>query len=202
MHAAASYGHTHVLDYLIHHGISDSSSQPASLHHGNTIGGDVNVTDEDGDTPLYTVENVETARYLVEHGAIVDRRNNDHISPAEHLADDFPLVATYLQSLGPAIASVPPSLPPPAQLSEHQQEAASEQLTSELMLQVQDIMQRAEAEGRDPEEELRRVVGRTVLEGMLAGYGLADQQNDRRSELEDTGATDSKRRRLDDDGAP
>ncbi|TFY65048.1 hypothetical protein EVG20_g5733 [Dentipellis fragilis] len=178
----------------------NSSSQPASLHHGNTIGGDVNVTDEDGDTPLYTVENVETARYLVEHGATVDRRNNDHISPAEHLADDFPLVATYLQSLGPAIASLPP--PPPAQLSEHQQEAASEQLTSALILQVQDIMQRAEAEGRDTEEELRQVVGRTVLEGMLASYGLADQQDDRRSEHEDTGASDSKRRRLDDDGAP
>lgn len=39
----------------------------------------MNTTDDDGDTPLYTVENVETARYLVEHGATVDRRNNEGI---------------------------------------------------------------------------------------------------------------------------
>ena len=37
----------------------------------------MNVTDEDGDTPLYVVENVETARYLVERGAVVDRRNGE-----------------------------------------------------------------------------------------------------------------------------
>ena len=40
----------------------------------------MNVTDGDGDTPLYTVENVETARFLVEHGARVDIQNNQGIS--------------------------------------------------------------------------------------------------------------------------
>ena len=39
------------------------------------LGGDVNITDEDGDTPLYVVENVETARFLVQHGAVVNHRN-------------------------------------------------------------------------------------------------------------------------------
>lgn len=43
-------------------------------------GGDVNITDDDGDTPLYTVENVETAKWLIDHGAIVDRRNSEGIS--------------------------------------------------------------------------------------------------------------------------
>ena len=37
----------------------------------------MNVTDEDGDTPLYVVENVETARFLVEHGAVVARQNHE-----------------------------------------------------------------------------------------------------------------------------
>jgi uncharacterized protein len=45
-----------------------------------TAGGDVNVTDEDGDTPLYTVETLEVAQWLVEHGAIVDRVNAEGIS--------------------------------------------------------------------------------------------------------------------------
>ena len=42
-----------------------------------TPGGNVNITDEDGDTPLYTVEDVETAQWLVSHGATVDMRNTE-----------------------------------------------------------------------------------------------------------------------------
>jgi hypothetical protein len=38
------------------------------------------VTDEDGDTPLYTVESLEVAKWLVEHGATVDRMNSEGIS--------------------------------------------------------------------------------------------------------------------------
>ena len=44
------------------------------------IGGNVNVTDGDDDTPLYVVENIETARWLVEHGAIVQRINHEGLS--------------------------------------------------------------------------------------------------------------------------
>lgn len=43
-------------------------------------GGDVNLTDDDGDTPLYTVEDTETARFLVEHGAALDHRNAEGVS--------------------------------------------------------------------------------------------------------------------------
>lgn len=38
------------------------------------------MTDEDGDTPLYTVESIETATWLVEHGARVDRVNSEGIT--------------------------------------------------------------------------------------------------------------------------
>jgi len=40
----------------------------------------VNIADSDGDTPIYTVENLETARFLVQHGAVVARHNNEGIS--------------------------------------------------------------------------------------------------------------------------
>lgn len=43
-------------------------------------GGDVNVTDSDGDTPLYLVEDIETAQFLIENGAVVQRTNNEGIS--------------------------------------------------------------------------------------------------------------------------
>jgi len=54
-----------------------------SLH--TPTGGNVNITDSDGDTPLFTIENIETARFLVEHGATVDIRNNEGISVRRYL---------------------------------------------------------------------------------------------------------------------
>ena len=57
--------------------------------------------------------------------------------------------------------------------SQHAQNAASENLTTALLESVQGVMQRAEAEGREvPEEELRRIVGRAVIEGVMTGYGM------------------------------
>ena len=58
-HAAASYGHLDLLEYLI------------------SKGGDINISDEDGDTPIFTVESVDVARWMVEHGAKVDVQNNE-----------------------------------------------------------------------------------------------------------------------------
>lgn len=157
-------------------------------------GGDVNISDEDGDTPLYTVENIDTAQWLVDHGAVIDWRNGTGVSvrlprplsslpltivpkPIEHLEEDFPQVAAFLQArlqseapLG-SVASADP------RLSQHSQDAASETLTSALIHSVSDIMQRAEAEGTDPDEELRAAVSRTVLEGVFTGYELSTQDS-------------------------
>ncbi|KAF8841762.1 hypothetical protein BDN67DRAFT_948915 [Paxillus ammoniavirescens] len=165
MHAAASYGHLAVLAYLV------------------SQGGDVNITDEDGDTPIYTVEDVETARWLISHGAVVDRRNNEGVSPIEHLQEDFPDIATFLQntsSVNPA-AAMTFNLQP----SQHLQNAASDTLTSSLMQSVHDIMQRAEAEGTNPDEALRAAVSRTVLEGVLAGYEMSTRDDADDSNLDD-----------------
>lgn len=96
--------------------------------------------------------------------------------PIEHLQDDFPQVAAFLQSqLDPSapLSSVTSAEP---QLSQHFQNAASETLTSNLIQSVSDIMQRAEAQGTDPDEELRAAVSRTVLEGVLTGYELSTQE--------------------------
>ena len=51
------------------------------------------------------------------------------------------------------------------------------------MHSVRGIMERAEGEGRDLDEELRQVVGRTVLEGVIAGYEMtADSEATHTSE--------------------
>ena len=64
IHAAASYGHVDLLRTLC-------------KNHG----GDANVEDFEGDTPLFVVENVETARVLVEElGAKVGHRNKEGLT--------------------------------------------------------------------------------------------------------------------------
>ena len=80
LHAAASYGHIDILEFLVLHG------------------GDVNIADEDGDTPLYVVESIDTAKWLVQHGATIERANSEGLSPIEALEDDWPLVAEFLRA--------------------------------------------------------------------------------------------------------
>ncbi|KAF5377337.1 hypothetical protein D9757_008020 [Collybiopsis confluens] len=139
----------------------------------NSPGGDVNVTDSDGDSPLYTVENLETAQYLVEHGASIDRVNGEGISPIVHLSEDFPQVSAYLQSHSTSLPPPSPSssIPDPSQYA---QNAASEQLTASLLSSIQDLVD----QGVDPETvdtELRRRVEEAVLNGLLDGYTLGTQ---------------------------
>ncbi|TGZ79727.1 ankyrin [Ascodesmis nigricans] len=83
IHAAASYNHIPLLRSLV-----------------RTHGGNANVTDLDGDTPLFVVETVETARCLVEElGADVNWRNESGLTAADVIEEDaqFPLVAAYLR---------------------------------------------------------------------------------------------------------
>jgi ankyrin repeat protein len=68
LHAAASYSHLDLLAYLL--------GTPQALARPNAI----NVCDADGDTPLFTAESVETARWLVEHGADVEWRNEEGLN--------------------------------------------------------------------------------------------------------------------------
>lgn len=65
MHAAASYGHVELLNYLIEQK------------------GDVNIRDSDGDTPLHVCETVEVARVLLEHNADLFARNDEGHTPLQ-----------------------------------------------------------------------------------------------------------------------
>ena len=58
-HAAASYHHFELLEYLL------------------SVGGDINLPDEEGETPLFTVESVEAARWLNVRGADPARENEE-----------------------------------------------------------------------------------------------------------------------------
>ncbi|KAJ2797753.1 hypothetical protein H4R21_004192 [Coemansia helicoidea] len=63
LHAAASWKHRHVLQFLLDNG------------------GDVGVVDADGDTPLHTCEDRECAELLLEHGADANKENHEGLTP-------------------------------------------------------------------------------------------------------------------------
>jgi hypothetical protein len=79
MHAAASYAHLELLEYLI------------------SIGGDINLRDADGDSPLYVVESVEMARWMIERGADPTIKNDDGLTvrPFYILISPPPLPTIY-----------------------------------------------------------------------------------------------------------
>lgn len=114
-----------------------------------------------------------------------------------HLAEEFPDVAAYLQSVGSAAPNTNAPSGGHAQPSQYSENVASEQLTSTLVERAREILQRAEAEGRDPEEELRQVVGETVLQGVLTGYDLGAQVEESEQNHADADGAEAKRPRTD-----
>lgn len=170
IHAAASYGHHDLLGYLIEHG------------------GNINVQDNEGDTPLHHVEDVPTAKLLVEkYKADYKIKNNDGLTAANFIEeeDEFPEVATYLKSLvhdkpedvssevTQANAFIE-SLPQPGtrdgreikyslQLEDQQQ--GDEDLTPEELEErrrkIEEILK-----SENPEEGLRELIANAVHEGL------------------------------------
>lgn len=63
IHAAASWGHIEILNYLI-------------LEKG----GDINIVDGDGETPLFLVESAQMARIIVGLGGNPGKRNAEGMS--------------------------------------------------------------------------------------------------------------------------
>ncbi|WBW74853.1 ankyrin repeat protein [Schizosaccharomyces osmophilus] len=81
MHAAASYGHRDLLEILVEHG------------------GDANVNDQDGETPLFVCEKIEVAQDLIEkYKADACAKNNDGLIAAQVVEEngEFPELASYL----------------------------------------------------------------------------------------------------------
>lgn len=103
-----------------------------------------------------------------------------------------------------------PSAPPaPASLlqpSNYATDQAASDMTHSILTDAHVIIERAEAEGRDPEVELREMVGRHVLDGVITGAswaqesaqdGASEAANGRRY-IDQNGHSESKRPRFDD----
>lgn len=84
----------------------------------------MDVTDEDGDTPLYTVENVDTAQWLVEHGATVHQQNSEGVSVSQFKSYSAQAALTIIlisEAYSPPLRGLPAGrrLPPIALRDRH-----------------------------------------------------------------------------------
>lgn len=186
LHAAASYGQVDVLRYLLNH--------PSAARNA------IETTDDDGDTPLFAVEDVRIARILVEEfGADAKHENNAGDTAAANAEEnELAEVAAYLRS----VTGEAPMYQRLQGLTvdgddddddEGREErragmadtsamdAAIEEQTEALMVRVQEILRRAELRGASSgeelneaeEEELRRVVGESLFSQIREGWGAA-----------------------------
>lgn len=88
LHAAASWNHPEILRYLVEKG------------------GDINIADDDGETPLFVVEQVGMARLIVELGGHPNHRNLEGVTVSllEDLCDQL-LNSLERPNIGGAITS-------------------------------------------------------------------------------------------------
>lgn len=150
IHAAASYGHTDLLQYLI------------------SVGGDINVQDTEGDTPLHHVEDLATARFIVEQlHADYKLKNHEDKTAAEFVEEDGenPELAQYLRSLihgsDPAVSQDPLASDASAPNVRYTMEEDMGEMTDEQRQKLQEI-----ANSEDPEAALRELVTSAVRDGL------------------------------------
>ncbi|KAH8920186.1 ankyrin [Atractiella rhizophila] len=81
LHAAVSWNQKEILKYLIEKG------------------GDINIKDDDGETPIYTVEEEDMLRLVLELGADPAHQNAEGITPAVSLSSEYPSLSSHLISI-------------------------------------------------------------------------------------------------------
>ncbi|KAH7144089.1 hypothetical protein EDB81DRAFT_517794 [Dactylonectria macrodidyma] len=173
VHAAASYNHLDLLRVLVR-----------EFHV------DVDLKDEDDETPLFVVETEAAAQVLVEElGADITHRGSEGLTAREKIdADgDFPEIAVYLSKVeakqgnnldSTAAAIFPEVIPPPPE---------GMPMTIGTMDQVQDVLGEADPEFRRRIEELAQREDfntpkgqadlRILVEEALMGEGFGDQRS-------------------------
>ncbi|KAK8869828.1 hypothetical protein IAR55_000396 [Kwoniella newhampshirensis] len=167
MHAAASYAHIPLLTYLL------------------SANGNPNIPDDDGDTPLFVVESLEVAQFLVENGAEAGWKNEEGLTAADALEEDHPEISTYLRSItntsDPASSTTTDDQNQTdneqgqGQISQLALDNYTNEQTSNLLQEAQEILEQCTRDGTDPDERLREVVERAVKDGLAFGRNTAGE---------------------------
>jgi ankyrin repeat protein len=168
VHAAASYNQLNVLRDLV-----------------QKYSADVNILDEDGETPLFATENTEVAKCLVEElGADVNLRNSEGKTAEEKICEEEGEgheVYQYLRSQRtggePAISEVVetngmPPLPNGVQVNmgTMTEDAAGDAPDPELRRRIDELAAREDFQTPEVQEQLRQLI-QEVVTGMGADEG-------------------------------
>ncbi|GAA5861257.1 hypothetical protein JCM8547_008535 [Rhodosporidiobolus lusitaniae] len=159
IHAAVSWNHPDILRYLL------------------DKGGNINLADGDGDTPLYAAEQISMARLVIELGGDPKHVNEEGLTPAAALQEDHPHIALYLRTLTGEAGPSSISLTSPAAAAQPQPDFDAP--TDALMTSVKEIMERherGELSEAELDEQLRTVVEAAVSGQVEAGMAIGEQQ--------------------------
>jgi ankyrin repeat protein len=166
VHAAASYGQLGVLRDLV-----------------QKYSADVNILDEDGETPLFATENVDVAKCLVEElGADTTLRNEEGKTAEEKIAEEegeAHEVFQYLKSLRTGAEPVsagavetadvhpPPPLPDGVnvEMGTMAEDEAGDAPDPEIRRRIEELAARPDYESEEVQSQLRELVTE-VLSGM------------------------------------
>ncbi|KAK4058400.1 hypothetical protein OIO90_000558 [Microbotryomycetes sp. JL221] len=164
LHAAASWNHADILTYLV----KDKHA-------------DINTTDGDGETCLFVTETVDMARLIVEQlGGNPLHRNDEGLTAAEHLLEDFPDVAAYLQTYTSVTADPVASFDPNGQDLEQAPPPNFDEPTDELLDRVRQVMQaseRGELTGQETDSRLRDIVTQVVNGQLTIGRTIGQNMD-------------------------
>jgi hypothetical protein len=159
LHAASSYNHLTLLRALV-----------KDFH------ADVNIQDQDGETPLFTCETVETAKCLIESlGADWRVRNSEGMTAREKIQQegDWPLVGAYLgevESTNSTSTSSPPlkfpinvtTIDDPITATSSDNTAETEVVDPAFKARIESLAARPDFQGEEGQRELRNLVTEAV----------------------------------------
>ncbi|GEQ70219.1 hypothetical protein JCM33374_g3895 [Metschnikowia sp. JCM 33374] len=170
IHAAASYGHIELLKLLV------------------SRGGDINIQDNEGDTPLHHVEDVETAKFIVEQlKGDYKIKNEEGQTAADYIEEEeeYPELAQYLRSLlhdkpENSTGAVLESLPRPGMVDGHNIRYTMEEdagdIDPERRRKLEEI-----ANSENPELALRELVTAAVRDGLSQFKRDTEESDSKRS---------------------
>lgn len=171
-HAASSYGHEEILKLLLERG------------------GNVNTTDEDGDTALHACESVECAKILLDAGADATLRNDEEKTAAEiAVEEERSEVAELLRIRFPESFDASRVQAPEDEDEaykarfQHLLQVAQEPegVRDAYQASFQQLLQAAQAGDESKEKELVQLMERMVEDGTL-GIEREDDQEEKEEE--------------------
>ncbi|KAL8766794.1 MAG: hypothetical protein Q9209_006533 [Squamulea sp. 1 TL-2023] len=159
LHAAASYNHHDLLRTLIHDYHVDS-----------------NMKDEDGESPIFVAETVETARILIEElQGDPGQKNDEGLTAEEKIRGegDFVAVADYLKEVrtqgtdshknGETEERIPP-LPPnvTVKMGTTTEDQVPEEADPAFRARIEELASREDFQGEEGQKQLRELVTEAV----------------------------------------